>query len=269
MSPIRHQSSTRSVIQRPYKSPIHIIEAESILFDKKISHRTPVRCRCPDCSPAGRVMQYRSWLLHDGLTYYRLIRESENNMPARQSVSNYPSLPARNQNTPLPSTSIATDTARAHSSFSSAKQFVPPLPAALQVPVMKVVSSVKDIAEGDRLLRYLKDALEGLQSTSLKGQHTCFQSSDFSTISHLLPALGQRLPQLLSNVQQLDNKTEWLRSVLRSLFTVIECCINLLREKDAEISDLEDRMSIMEERLTRIEGRDSGKSVRKEARKLP
>lgn len=42
-------------------------------------------------------MQYRSWLLHDGLTYYRLIRESENNMPARQSVSNYPSLPARNQ----------------------------------------------------------------------------------------------------------------------------------------------------------------------------
>ncbi|OWT38561.1 hypothetical protein C362_03527 [Cryptococcus neoformans Bt1] len=101
MSPIHHQSSTRSVIQRPYKSPVHIIEAESILFDKKISHRTPVHCRCPECPPAGRVMQYRSWLLHDGLTYYRLIRESENTRSCVQ-----PPLEAAAHN--LPSTSLET-----------------------------------------------------------------------------------------------------------------------------------------------------------------
>lgn len=209
-------------------------------------------------------MQFGSWLSHDGLTYYDSIKEAEKKMPPHQSVSNYPPLSARNQNTPLPSVGIATDNARAYPASSSTKHFVPPFPAALQMPVMKAVSSVKDVGEGDRLLRYLKDVLECLQPNSLKGQqYTPFQPNDFSTVSDLLPALGLRLPQLLSNVQKLDNKTEWLRSILRSLITAIECHINLLRKKDAEISELKDRMSRVEERLRQIEGKDADKPVRK------
>lgn len=190
-------------------------------------------------------------------------------MPPRQFVSNYSPFHARNENTPPLSANIVTGNARTYPSSPSAKQFVPPLPVELQVPVMKIVSSVEDIKGADRLLQHLEDALEDLQSTSLKGRHTPFQSNDFSTVSALLPALGQRLPQLLPNIQQLDNKLEWLRSVLRSSLTAIKCYRNSLREKDTEISDLKDRMSRMEERMRQIEGGDIEEPARKKARRPP
>ncbi|OWZ66097.1 hypothetical protein AYX14_06054, partial [Cryptococcus neoformans] len=190
-------------------------------------------------------------------------------MPPRQFVSNYSPLRARNENTPPLPAGVATGNVRAYPSSPSAKQFTPPLPADLQVPVMKIVPSVENIEGANRLLGHLKEALQNLQPTSLAGRHnTPFQSSDFSTVSALLPALGQRIPQLLPNVQQLDNKLEWVRSVLTSAIVTMECYINLFREKDKKISDLEDRASRTEERLRRLEAEETEQPIRKKARKL-
>ncbi|ODN90227.1 hypothetical protein L198_06245 [Cryptococcus wingfieldii CBS 7118] len=43
----------------PREAPIDV---QSIQKDMHIPQRAFVRCRCPSCPPAGRVMQYRTWL---------------------------------------------------------------------------------------------------------------------------------------------------------------------------------------------------------------
>lgn len=179
----------------------------------------------------------------------------------------YSPLRARNENTPPFPAGVATGNVRAYPSSPSTKQFIPPLPADLQVPVMKIVPSLENIEGANRLLGHLKEALQNLQPTSLAGRHnTPFQSSDFSTVSALLPA--QRLPQLLPNVQQLDKKLEWVRSVLTSSAATMECYDNSLREKDKKITDLEDRASRMEERLRRLEAEETEQPIRKQGRNL-
>lgn len=66
-------------------------------------------------------------------------------MPSRHSVSPLFTPSAHDQNSPPSPIGVATCDASTYTSSLSAKHFVPLLPAALQVPMTKVVSKLKTL----------------------------------------------------------------------------------------------------------------------------